>query len=959
MKKRILSIIVAVCIGMISFAAFEMPSFATDTYLARAVLGTTNNLDKIGIATAANQMDTVVTKGGRQGYTSSLASEKYYLPFNVYSSVLYDVPMYTPIDITVDYYDEGTGFFGLQYNIQPEHANANYFTTGNTVAGGEGMCVELTDTETWKSYTFHIEDGKFADGLGSGATQNRFDFRLAVWDPIRGKSPSDVVFGGVTVSASEFSSLVDYDYLQYTQDKNVGNIFAATDTITFTQDIENKKSESVVSKYSWVITNESGQTVGTYNGQNTLASRATATRNITIDNPETYGIYTIHVTEENYTEAAPNDKYISTYTEEFSVCISLSNSNADPNFGFNQSVVRGLGNYRTAGGLMHNAGATWNRESIMWVGVESTTTKGDYNISDANIQKLQKMKDDGVNVVAVLTGRHELYGNGGTSNPYTDDDITAFANFCAYCAERLNGVVDHFEIWNEWNSGSFNPTGRPPEDYAKLLKASYTAIKNANPDAFVIGCDAAGFDSTQRTWISRVLTALNDGTGNKYMDAVSVHCYDYDSSTGFPESQFVANTEALKALLDEKGYGQLPLWLTEIGFSTYDNPDADFFVDGCTDEVQLNSMVMMSAINKAYGLFDHVQEYCLYDMSNESLISANWGVLNCWTRDYTHAVNRPEEKLVPSGAKPAYLGIAAMNYFIGGGATFVDMQKNGRCYAFEFHNNNLDNNVILAINGGFNNNQTQEFDLDCESINIYDKYGNLKQQMSSETGVYSINTYSEPIYIVGNIENSEVHHEGILVNASVDRTTNLVTITGNTSEANDSVTVMILTDGPAMTSYDPNRVVYLEQTQADANGDFTVVYEADSLTGEYQIYVNSINKKSVVVKDLVFSYTTPKLSVTQNGETVTDITELSTGDRPVVKLTGYQTTNEVAPKIMIAQYDGEQMIDVKTVTARGDFTELGSEFTTDFTVATGADSIKVMYWDEDSMSPLAPYCEIN
>ncbi|MBO4898376.1 MAG: hypothetical protein J5590_08785 [Clostridia bacterium] len=755
-------------------------------------------------------------------------------------------------------------------------------------------------------------------------------------------------FNIITVSASlDDTTLVELDYITSAK---AGNIFAITDTISFRQIITNKVSESVVSNYYWNITDETGTSVATYSGSDELGAGAEKTRRITLDNPGKYGIYTINVTEENYRKASPGTKYTVQYTEEFSVCISLTSSNVDEHFGFNQSLVRGLGDSSSIS-LIHNVGAKWNRESIMWIGIESSSTKGSYNISNSTISRVDAEIAGGINMIGVLTGRHPLYCNGGTENPNTPEDIAAFAAMCGYVAETFEGRIETFEIWNEWNSSNFNPTMESPETYAEVLKASYAAIKAANPNATVIGCDVAGIDTAQIAWIRRVLTALN---GEKAMDAISVHCYDFSATEGFPEMQFVNEATNLKNLLAEFNL-DIPIWLTETGINTYDN-STHGFVSGTTKNVQLNSMVMMNTVNKAYGLFDYVLQYCLYDNSNKSLISANWGVLNCWQRGYTE---EPEAKLVPHGAKPAYLGLAAMNYFIGGNATFVDKKKNDRCYAFEFHNNNLNKDVLVAINGGIVNTVTQDFDLGCQNIDIYDKYGNLKKQLNSATGVYSIETYTDPIYIVGEFGNLEEINSDIRIRAAVDVNTNVVTISGNVPDPGDFVSIMVVTKGAELTAYDSSRVKFLTQATADGDGNFSASYTADSLQGEYQIYVNTKARRSKVIKDLVLSYSLPGLTVTKNEQAVTAMSQLSAGDRPVITLSGLDISQDSWAQLIVAQYSGDELINVSFTDTVGSFTTLGSEFMKDFTVVNGADSIKVMYWYMDTLVPILEHYEIN
>ena len=752
-----------------------------------------------------------------------------------------------------------------------------------------------------------------------------------------------------TVSALYVGSLLKCDYI--TSEK-AGNIFSDTDDIIFTQNVENKTTNEVTSKYSWYITDEAGNSIASYSWNETFTSRESKTRTITIDNPAKFGIYTITVNEENYATSQPNSKYYDSYSEEFSVCISIDQSSIDPDFGFNQIMVNDnrpeCCDYTVAFPLMRKAGAKWHRESVMWAGVEPKT-KGTYIDLTPYKNRLAEINASGINTVCVLTGRNSLYDNNNC--PSSPEAIAAYASFCAYVADGLKGVVDHFEICNEWNSSNFNPSGESPETYAEVLKAAYTAIKAVDPDIIVIGCATAGITTQANTWTRRVLAALNGGT---YMDALSVHCYDYSDVDAFPESQFVSEAQQLKSVMEYFNI-DVPVWLTEVGFSTYDN-STNGFVPGCSKDVQLNSMVMLSAINKANGLFDKVLQYNFYDLGDYTQIESNWGFLNCWKRGFT---NKPESELLPSGAKPAYLGTAAMNYFIGGNTEFLNMSNDGRKYAFEFYNFNLDKNVILAINGGFDNTVTRDFELDYPTIDIYDKYGNLIDQMSSRTGTYSIETYSEPIYIIEGDEENEESYQDMNLNVSIDINTLEVTITGKTEEPEDLVSVMVVTKGEELSAYDPARIQYIEQTTSDSRGNFTVRYTANTSAGTYQIYANSKSRKSRVVNDLEFVYTVPKITVTKDNETITDMSALSAGDKATIKFTGLEATAEQKATILVGQYKNGILESFKMLDATGSFTVLGNEFSGDFTVSDDADQIKIMYWYMDNIVPVVAVYDID
>ena len=507
-----------------------------------------------------------------------------------------------------------------------------------------------------------------------------------------------------------------------------GNIFYGSEDIKFKIPATNHTSGKIYGQYRYTITDEAGDTIYTSptSSQTSLGAGASGYHTITLPKNGKYGIYTLNLT----VESGPNLNSIDSnnFSAKFSVCIPLDDNNVNPSFGFNQKIVNS-GNYPDAVSLMKKAGAKWHREDVLWSGVEPTTPEDYIDLEPYRI-KLKNLNDNGIETVCILNGRNSLYDN--NKCPSSDDAIAAYASFCEYVADKLKGVVDHYEIYNEWNSSQFNQSNESPETYAKVLQAAYTAIKKVDPDITVIGGAVAGIDMP---WIRRV---LNAGGGN-YMDVLSVHCYDFETNNGFPEQSFRANAETLKAELATRNLN-LPVWLTEIGFSTYTGPQGLFFVPGCTEDVQLNSMVMLGAVNKVYGLYNNIIQYGLNDRGTDNTtIEQNWGVLY----DYQNGD-------LKNGAKPAYLGLAAMNYFIGGNTEYISKEEDteNRQYAFSFYNHNLDKKVTLLISGGPDNTANRQMNLGCRSIDVYDKYGNRISQLKSETGGYKLPISSEPMYIV-------------------------------------------------------------------------------------------------------------------------------------------------------------------------------------------------------------------
>ena len=508
-----------------------------------------------------------------------------------------------------------------------------------------------------------------------------------------------------------------------------GNIFYGTEPIVFTIEVINNTDGIVYGRYSYTITDEAGKTVYSYGPSSLTSLNARRKGNHTITLPPNgkYGLYTLNLTAESNNTKSLVGMDSKQFSVDFSICIPLNENNVDQSFGFNQSVVNN-GNYPAAVPLMKNAGAKWHRESVMWQGVEPKE-KGKYIPLGTYAARLLDMKNSGIDTVCVLHGRNNLYDHGFCPN--TTEGIAAYAAFCAHVARGLKGAVKYYEIYNEWNSSNFNPSMETPETYAKVLKAAYTAIKEVDPDIVVIGCDTADIPLD---WMKRVF----DAGGGDYMDAISVHCYDYTAEGGFPEQDFKTKVENFKAFLAERGIDK-PIWLSEIGFSTYENSTVTF-VPGCSEDEQLNSIVMLGAVNKAYGLFNNILLYGLNDRGiDKSKIELNWGVLRDWANGD-----------LKNGAKEAYLGIAAMNYFIGGGAEFKDKTEDlqNRQYAFGFYNRNLQKNVTLLISGGSDNTAEKMLNIGCKNIDVYDKYGNRIKQLTSSDGRYKVRISSEPTYLV-------------------------------------------------------------------------------------------------------------------------------------------------------------------------------------------------------------------
>ncbi|MBP3360612.1 MAG: hypothetical protein J6N52_07150 [Clostridia bacterium] len=275
------------------------------------------------------------------------------------------------------------------------------------------------------------------------------------------------------------------------------------------------------------------------------------------------------------------------------------------------------------------AGFSMIRDECWWGDVE--TKKGVMAIPMKVSAYVDFANNNGIEVLMPLNYCNRFYCDvvesgkyaGDYKMPYTDLQIEAYASYCAFVAKSFKGRVKYFEIWNEPDGLDYNHdlnnTGTP-ENYARLLKAAYEAIKAVNPEAYVLGVSGAG--ASQSVWfIKRVLAA----GGGAYMDALSVHPYIWtrsplDEVNKTFESEITSITDAMEQ------YGiKKPVWATEAGYSSGVMSDGSVW----RSEEQAGAYdVRTCLLNKADGRVDKLFIYELKNRDEGSEPANNMGILD-------------------------------------------------------------------------------------------------------------------------------------------------------------------------------------------------------------------------------------------------------------------------------------------------------------------------------------------
>jgi hypothetical protein len=211
--------------------------------------------------------------------------------------------------------------------------------------------------------------------------------------------------------------------------------------------------------------------------------------------------------------------------------------------------------------MLEDTKTGWARHFVVWNGTDTpdegvlTGGTGAKGYDEIVAQEQRR----GIKTLFVVTG----VGGAKPSDPQV------YARFVGRLAERYKGRVDAYEVWNEADEKHFWPGAPEPEAYVALLRASYQAIKAADPAATVVFAPTTG---NNYAFVEAAYAAGAKG----WFDAMSVHtdtaCL-IDSPTHYYREDgriarytFLGYREIRGVMLangDDK-----PIWMTEFGWST-------------------------------------------------------------------------------------------------------------------------------------------------------------------------------------------------------------------------------------------------------------------------------------------------------------------------------------------------------------------------------------------------------
>jgi hypothetical protein len=155
--------------------------------------------------------------------------------------------------------------------------------------------------------------------------------------------------------------------------------------------------------------------------------------------------------------------------------------------------------------------------------------------------------------------------------PPAPEHLGEFASFVEAAAVRYRKLAA-LEVFNEPNLGNWNWQPRAdPEAYAQVLRVAHDAVHRVRSDLPVISGGITAPPSPVTAGMmdpAEFLERMYAAGGRGAMDGIGLHPYPGHASPLDPGGSGVRLTRRVREIRDANGDGDLPLWVTEVGYST-------------------------------------------------------------------------------------------------------------------------------------------------------------------------------------------------------------------------------------------------------------------------------------------------------------------------------------------------------------------------------------------------------
>lgn len=244
--------------------------------------------------------------------------------------------------------------------------------------------------------------------------------------------------------------------------------------------------------------------------------------------------------------------------------------------------------------MLSEAGFVWLRQEFPWEDIE-IHARGDFSDRRNDTNQDGVLNDDDAisawdkydNIVSLVeqydmqlmvrlsnppSWTHTLNPEIGSQAP--PDDLQDFVNFAVTVAERYQGRILHYQIWNEpniypeWGNQNVDPVA-----YTDMLCRTYDALKAVDPNIVVISGALAPTNSMDYRNLNDFiyLQRMFDVGAGRCFDVLAMQGYGLNSGPTDrrmrPQTVNFARPLYIRDMLVANGYANKPIWISEAAWN--------------------------------------------------------------------------------------------------------------------------------------------------------------------------------------------------------------------------------------------------------------------------------------------------------------------------------------------------------------------------------------------------------
>ncbi len=241
----------------------------------------------------------------------------------------------------------------------------------------------------------------------------------------------------------------------------------------------------------------------------------------------------------------------------------------------------------------------WNENEYFWNGIDS--------VVDA-------AQTYGIEVIGIINNQPSWLNDRSFTSTSSQK---AYGEFAGIAAERFDGRVNIWEIYNEQNLDNITP-----EHYTAMMKEAYNAIKDVSSENIVVSGGLSPVPSSVAGKYGAVeyLDRMYAAGAKEYMDAVGFHPYTFPLMPNDPAAWngWQIMEDGVRDTMNAYNDGNKQVWITELGAPTAGGNNA------VTQEQQAEIMRQSIEIGREYDWMGPILWYSYQDRGNNINDTEAW-----------------------------------------------------------------------------------------------------------------------------------------------------------------------------------------------------------------------------------------------------------------------------------------------------------------------------------------------